>query len=102
MTEPADSMARLENMLGRLLTAGVIVSAIILAAGLVMYLARGENPTEDHVLVAGLVCLMATPLLRVVVSVVEYIRMRRWFFVVTTLVVLCELAVTVIYALRRV
>lgn len=102
MTEPADSMARLENTLGRLLTAGVILSALILAAGLVMYLAEGENPTEDHVLVAGLVCLMATPLLRVVVSVVEYIRMRRWFFVVTTLVVLCELAVTVIYALRRV
>jgi hypothetical protein len=36
----------------------------------------------------------------VVVSVVEYVRMGRWFFVATTLIVLLELAVTVIYALR--
>jgi uncharacterized membrane protein len=95
-----ESTTRLETLLGRLLTAGVVVSACILAVGLVLYLVQGENPTEDRVIVAGLLCLMATPLLRVVVSVVEYVRMGRWFFVATTLIVLLELAVTVIYALR--
>ena len=42
---------------------------------------------------------MATPMLRVVVSIVEYVRIREWFFVLTTLVVLTELAVGVLYAL---
>jgi hypothetical protein len=35
------------------------------------------------------------------VSAVEYVRMREWFFVLTTLVVLVELAIGVAVALRR-
>jgi uncharacterized membrane protein len=42
---------------------------------------------------------MATPILRVLVSVVEYWRMRDWFFVATTLVVLAVLFTTVATAL---
>jgi len=40
-------------------------------------------------------------MLRVVASIVEYARMREWFFVLTTLVVLAELTVSVVVALRR-
>jgi len=49
----------------------------------------------------GLMILMATPLLRVVVSTIEYVRMREWFFVLTTLAVLAELSITMIYALLQ-
>jgi len=44
--------------------------------------------------------LMATPILRVIVSVAEYVWLRQWFFVIVTLVVLAELTVTVVVALR--
>ena len=44
---------------------------------------------------------MATPILRVFVSFVEYVRMRDWFFVAITVVVLIELTVTVVVALAR-
>jgi uncharacterized membrane protein len=44
---------------------------------------------------------MATPILRVVVSLVVYIRMRDWFFVMTTVMVFVLLAVTVSLALLK-
>jgi len=47
------------------------------------------------------VMLMATPILRVVVSLVEYARMRDWFFVATTLIVFGVLIVTVTLALLK-
>ena len=50
---------------------------------------------------AGLIVLMATPLLRVVVSIAEYVRMRDWIFAALTLAVLAELMVTMVYALQR-
>ncbi len=98
-TDPR-SMARLERDLGRLLITGVITSAVALAAGLALFL-MAPGPLASDLLAAGLVVLMATPMLRVVLSVLEYIRMRDWLFVLITLVVVAELAVTVIYSLRR-
>lgn len=100
MTRDESGLARLERHLGRLLITGVLVSAVTLAAGLVLLLAA-PGPVSSDLLAAGLVILMATPMLRVVVSMAEYVRMRDWFFVATTLIVLAELAVTVIYSLRR-
>ncbi len=93
-------MARLERHLGRLLITGVLASAVALAAGLALFLAA-PGPLSSDLLAAGLVVLMATPMLRVAVSVAEYVRMRDWFFVAVTLVVLAELAVTVVYSLGR-
>ena len=100
MTSPPDPLATLELHVGRLFTVGVAVSAVVLAAGLAMFLLAPESPTTDYVLDAGLLILMATPMLRVLLSVVEYIRMRDWLFVTTTLAVVAELSVTVISALR--
>jgi uncharacterized membrane protein len=101
MTKPdARSMARLERHLGRLLITGVIASAVGLAIGLALFL-LAPGPLSSGFLTAGFVALMATPMLRVALSVAEYIRMRDWFFVAITLAVLAELAVTVIYSLRR-
>jgi uncharacterized membrane protein len=97
MTEtPLD---RLETHLGRLLFAGVVTSAACLAVGLVIWMVGGHTALAHGMLATGLVLLMATPILRVVVSLVEYVRMRDWFFVATTVIVFGVLLVTVALAL---
>lgn len=90
---------RLETHLGRLLFAGVVISAACLAVGLVIWMAGGHPTLANGMLATGLVLLMATPILRVVVSLVEYVRMRDWFFVTTTVIVFGVLLVTVTLAL---
>jgi uncharacterized membrane protein len=100
VTSPTDPLARLELHVGRLFTAGVAISATVLAIGLVLYLVAPDAASTGRFLNAGLLILMATPMLRVMLSVVEYLRMGDWFFASTTLAVLAELAVTVLSALR--
>jgi uncharacterized membrane protein len=91
-------LGRLEDLLGRVLVAGVVTSATILAIGLIIEL----TPYNAHpVLQLGLILLMATPILRVAVSLVEYIRMRDWFFSATTAAVLVVLLTSVALALSR-
>ena len=94
-------ISRLETHLGRLLLGGVLSAATCLAAGLALSLTRAAASVANALLTIGLLILMATPILRVVVSLVEYARMRDWFFVVTTLVVLIVLFVTIGVALHQ-
>jgi len=89
---------RLEDLLGQVLVTGVAASATLLAAGLVVELA-GYN--AHPLLKFGLILLMATPILRVAVSLVEYLRMRDWFFSATTGAVLIVLLTSVALALLR-
>ena len=95
------TLERLERQLGWLLVTGVASSAVCLALGLALLLFSSERGWSDRLLTSGLLILMATPMLRVVVSVIEYVRIREWFFVLTTLIVLAELVGGVIYALHR-
>jgi uncharacterized membrane protein len=44
---------------------------------------------------------MATPVVRVLVSLAGYVRMRDWLFVATTAAVLVELAVSVMSAVHK-
>jgi uncharacterized membrane protein len=97
-----DQLAPLEHKLGRLLVAGVFASAAFLVAGLLLWLRDSTGSAAAWLLNAGLVTLMATPILRVVVSVTEYVRLRQWFFVAVTIAVLAELTVTVWAALYRI
>jgi uncharacterized membrane protein len=101
MKNEFEAFARLERHLGRLLVVGVTASAVLLAFGLILLIIAPSGAAAGTLLSAGLMILMATPMLRVVVSAVEYVRMREWFFVLTTLVVLVELAIGVAVALRR-
>jgi uncharacterized membrane protein len=100
MRSSEDALQRLEMTLGRLLHAGVIASAICLAAGLVAWMARGSSTASTTLLTIGLIVLMATPIVRVAVSLVAYVRMRDWFFVATTVMVFVLLAATVALALK--
>ena len=93
-----ESLDRLEHRLGVLLKAGVLSSAASLAIGLIAWFAAGPTTLSGSAMTIGLLILMATPILRVIVSLVAYIRMRDWFFVGTTVAVFVLLGITVLLA----
>lgn len=101
MTEAPEPLSVLERRLGRVFVAGLTASAAALALGLALYFAAPEARPSSFFLSAGLIVLMATPLLRVVVSIAEYLRRRDWMFAALTIAVLAELMVTMVYALRQ-
>ena len=92
---------RLEIHLGRLLVTGVTISAILLAIGLGIWLFHPNHAAAMWLLNAGLIVLMATPIMRVVVSFAEYVSLGQWFFAGVTVLVLAELTVTVLVALSK-
>ncbi len=95
-----DALARLEEHLGRLLVTGVTISAVLLLVGLVLFFVEPGSGFAATLLKAGLFALMGTPMLRVLVSFAEYVRLKDWLFVTTTIVVLAVLATSVFLALR--
>lgn len=97
--EPAAPSQRLELAVGRVLRLGVLTSSACLAVGLVLELGGVGSGLARFLLTMGLSILLATPAARVVMSVADYARERDWLFVVLTLVVLLELAASVIAAL---
>jgi uncharacterized membrane protein len=97
-----ESLDRLEQRLGVLLKTGVLSSAACLAFGLIAWFAVGQTAVSAAALTVGLMLLMATPIMRVVVSLVAYLRMRDWFFVGTTVTVFILLAITVVIAWTKI
>ncbi len=91
---------QMEDAIGRILRVGVTMSSVALALGLLLLLVNGESRPANLLLHGGLIILMATPVGRVVISVVEYALERDWFFVVMTSIVLLELMGSVIAAIR--
>jgi len=94
------TLGRLEEHLGRLLVTGISISAVLLLAGLVLFLRQPASAVAGTLLMVGLFVLMGTPMLRVLVSFAEYVRMRDWFFVTTTVLVLAVLGTSVFLALK--
>jgi len=88
-------MNALEQRIGEVLRAGTILSSLLFAAGLLMALAGYHTALSDVLLAMAVVVLVATPALRVFVSVIEYVRERDWLFVALTVVVLCALGASV-------
>jgi uncharacterized membrane protein len=98
MTPP--STDRLERWLGRILKAGVLASTGLLAAGLLLQLVGVEAGAASALTRAGLITLMATPVARVVVSVIEYALERDWIFAALTTVVLSILLGSLMVSMR--
>ena len=98
MTAEDSPFLALEALLGRLMLTGVICSASALLIGLVMFLAGAGHRATAISLAFGLIVLMATPVLRVAVSVVESLRTGDWFFVSTTIAVMILLGLTFAHA----
>ena len=92
------TQSRLERIIGIVLRTGVMVSIVCLGVGLVLSF-LGTSPIALLLLDLGVVVLLATPVVRVVVSIVEYANERDWAFVGLTAIVLVELAASAVAAL---
>ena len=92
-------MTRLERVIGLVLRAGVAASSVCLAAGLVLTLADGSPAVARLLLHTGIIVLLATPVARVLVSIVEYAQQRDWKFTLFTVIVLVELLASAVAAL---
>jgi uncharacterized membrane protein len=88
-----------EQIIGRVLRIGVLVSTTCLALGLAAAIVFGAGPTSQILLHAGIVILLATPVSRVLVSIVEYSLARDWTFALLTTIVFLELAASAVAAL---
>jgi uncharacterized membrane protein len=109
---------KMEQFLGNLLRAGVVLAATVVLAGGLLYLVRhgGEQPDyrvfrgepadlrspsgivvdagklkSRGLIQLGLLLLIATPVARVFLSAVGFARQRDWIYVGLTLVVLLAL-----------
>ena len=118
-SHPPDGDEALEILLGRLLQAGVLVAASVVALGGVFLLlgSGGWKPEyavfsgartalrsvggilgeafalkPDGIVQTGLLLLIATPVLRVAFSLFGFARQRDWLYVVLTLAVLIVLS----------
>ena len=89
----------LEEAVGRVLGLGIGATTVCLISGLALMLTNAGGRFATALLTSGMVILMATPAARVVVSIVDYARERDWMFFVLTLVVLLELAASVLVAM---
>lgn len=95
-----DQIERTERVLGRVLTVGSHASTVVLGAGLALALTVPHAALTHWLLTIGLVTLIATPIARVAVSVVAFVREREWFFAVCTAIVLGLLVIGIIVAVR--
>ncbi len=98
MTTAPDT-SRLERIVGVVLRAGATASTVLLAAGLALVLGRPSLPLGSILVSAGLCILMATPVARVVASVVGYATERDWTFFTLTATVLVILLGSLLVAL---
>jgi uncharacterized membrane protein len=103
---------RMEGIIGNLLRAGVILAAIIVAAGGAWYLLdAGFSPVNYHhfqaqshgmperLILTGLLILIGTPVARVAFSMIAFALERDWLYVGITAVVLAALLYSVVTAL---
>ncbi len=91
---------RLERWLGRILGVGAVTSTSLLAAGLVLQLVHVRPDVADTLTHAGLIILIATPVARVVASVVDFVMSRDWIFTALTGLVLVILLGSLLVAIR--
>ena len=114
---------RVEVLLGNLLRFGVLLSAAVILLGAAVYLIRhgadlpqygafrgepsdlrsvggilGDLPLVSGrgVIQFGILLLVATPVMRVLASLVAFLWQRDWTYVAVTLLVLCLLAYSIV------
>ncbi|GEO69597.1 DUF1634 domain-containing protein [Levilactobacillus acidifarinae] len=112
----AREMAQVETIIGRILQVGVIFSAVIMAIGLVMFLATGHSGYPGTtmpltmgaillgtwqlkpfaIMMLGVYCLILTPVLRVVVSIYAFYKEKDHLYVAITTTVLIILIIALV------
>jgi uncharacterized membrane protein len=93
------AVSRLEGIIGVVLRVGVATSSVCLAVGLALSFVPSASTGASWLLHIGIVVLLATPVARVMVSVVEYVIQRDWLFATLTIIVLLELMASAVAAL---
>ena len=113
MAEKSDQL--IDEIMGKLLRTGVILSAIFVLAGGAVYLLRHRTPVTDYhvfqgeptelrtvtgifhealalrgrgLIQLGLLLLIATPIARVAFSLLAFLYERDWTYMLVTLIVL--------------
>lgn len=81
----------IELVLARLLRIGSIIAAILLALGIGAMLLGGHAVVGPRLITAGLLALLATPVMRVMVAGLIFAREKDWRFAFFCLVVLCSI-----------
>lgn len=91
---------KLERVIGTVLRAGVMLSSVCLAIGLLIAIVTGSEGALPQILLhTGIIILLATPVARVVVSIVQYTLISDWTFAALTTVVFLELLASAVAAL---
>jgi uncharacterized membrane protein len=91
-----------EDRYAWMVNTSLVGSSLVLLTGLIVHIVLSNESLAQRILRAGLVLLMATPVLRIVIAVADRVRRRDIQFVVITLIVVLELGVTLWYAATRV
>ena len=104
-------MSKLNQVISRVLSVGLIASVVLLAVGVILTLARPELPVVHNTslsqlpsalrggrpggfFVLGLLVLLATPVARVIALLAGFSRRRMWLFALVSLIVLVLLGVS--------
>lgn len=85
----------IEMTLARLLRIGSFIAAVLIAAG-IAFMLLGREVLASHLITAGLIVLLATPIMRVVTAGLIFVREKDWRFACFCLVVVCALAAGII------
>ena len=88
--------AAIELVLARLLRIGSLIAAALLAVG-ILAMVLGQTEFAPRLITAGLLVLLCTPVMRVAVAGIIFVREKDWHFALFSLVVLCALAAGVFF-----
>ena len=113
--ENKEEMLKIERSIVYILRIGVIVSAVIILIGMLLLFFQPTNdqvPTDlwlifqgvlklngEAFIMLGLFCLILTPVLRVVVSIVAFAKEKDYLYVIITLIVLVILIIGMTFGL---
>ena len=81
----------IELTLARLLRIGSMLAAVLIAGGIAAML-LGSDTIASRLITAGLIVLLATPIMRVATAGLIFVREKDWRFACFCLVVICALA----------
>ena len=91
MSAPQDRDPRVSQLLGGVIRSSLRVSAIVLVAGLVLFLALPASDFPRRLLLGGILLVVLAPLLNVLQVLADEIARKEWAFVFTALVVVAML-----------
>jgi uncharacterized membrane protein len=93
--KPVEVVA-IELVLARLLRIGSLIAAALLGVGIIA-MVLGQTDLAPKLITAGLLVLLCTPVMRVLVAGLIFVREKDWHFAFFSLVVLCAMAAGVFF-----